>query len=171
MNAQRFKTLVINYHRQLYRTAFFMLGNMEDAEDAVQDTYLKLWKVRDSLDTTTNLEAYCKSALRRVCFDKMRANRLDMSVEIGDIAETHYASENCERMVETRNEMDYLYEALRQLPQGQRMVIFMRDIEDCTMEEICETSGFSESNIRSMLSRGRKSIKDYIKKVFDYGIA
>ena len=57
MNAQRFKTLVINYHRQLYRTAFFMLGNMEDAEDAVQDTYLKLWKVRDSLDTTTNLEA------------------------------------------------------------------------------------------------------------------
>ena len=60
MDANDFKRKFLPYHRKLYRAAFHLMGNAQDAEDMVQEAYLKLWKRRDELPTDiANLEAYC----------------------------------------------------------------------------------------------------------------
>ena len=58
MDANEFKSLFIPYHAKLYRTAYSILRNVQDAEDIVQDAYLKLWNRRDELDAAGCREAY-----------------------------------------------------------------------------------------------------------------
>ena len=62
-------------HGQLYRTAFRMMGNAMDAEDMVQEAYLKLWERRDALEHVTNLDTYSTSLLRNLCIDAFRRKR------------------------------------------------------------------------------------------------
>ena len=66
MDTAEFKQQFLPYHRKLYRVAFRLTGNPQDAEDMVQEAYLKLWNKRDELAGVLNTEAYCRSEERRV---------------------------------------------------------------------------------------------------------
>lgn len=165
LSSQQFRILVSSYHRRLFRCAIHLLGNTNDAEDAVQDTYLKLWNMRDSLDEVENIEAYCISSLRHICFDRLRANKLDTNTDIDDISETFAPATHEEQAMEARDELEHLRKAIDNLPPPQRLAVTMRDIEDCSMEEIEAASGFTQTNIRSLLCRGRKSIREQFAKL------
>ena len=75
MNSEEFKQRFLPLHGQLYRTAFRMMGNAMDAEDMVQEAYLKLWERRDALEHVTNLDTYSTSLLRNLCIDAFRRKR------------------------------------------------------------------------------------------------
>jgi len=169
MNSLQFKSLVTAYHRRLFRNAYYLLGNVEDAEDAVQDAYLKLWNVRKNLEKVENMESYCVSTVRRVCLDRLRANKLDTRLAIEDVSDVSVSVENCEKVIESKNETEYLLQEIQKLPPGQKLVITMRDIEGHTLEEIESASGYTSINIRSMLSRGRKTLREQLIKIIDYG--
>ena len=78
MNASDFKQKFLPYHRKLYRSAFQILGNAQDAEDMVQEAYLKLWQKRNELPPDiTNLEAYCVTLVKHLCYDNRRTSQLD----------------------------------------------------------------------------------------------
>ena len=73
MDANDFKRKFLPYHRKLYRAAFHLMGNAQDAEDMVQEAYLKLWKRMDELPTDiANLEAYCVTLVKNICYDALR---------------------------------------------------------------------------------------------------
>ena len=74
MNAECFKQQFLPYHEKLYRIAFRLLGNREDAEDMLQEAYLKLWNKREGLASISNTEAYAVGVLKNVCFDFLRSN-------------------------------------------------------------------------------------------------
>lgn len=77
MDAASFKQQFLPCHAKLYRVAFRLMGNVQDAEDMVQEAYLKLWKKRDELSEVASIEAYCVTLIKNLCYDSLRSCRPD----------------------------------------------------------------------------------------------
>ena len=76
MTCEEFKQRFMPLSRKIYCVAFSLTCNAQEAEDAVQDTYLKLWAKRDSLPDVSNAEAYCVTLAKRVCYDRLRSRHI-----------------------------------------------------------------------------------------------
>lgn len=142
MDANDFKKQFLPYQRRLYRAAFLLMGNAQDAEDIVQEAYLKLWKRRNELPPNIiNMEAYCITLIKNLCYDTLRASHLDEDgrppEELNIANDTNVADE-----IDTRDEANQVMKLIDGLPQQQRQVILMRDVDDRPYEEIEETSKY-----------------------------
>lgn len=168
MDANDFKRKFLIHHRRLYRVAFQLTGNTQDAEDMVQEAYLRLWKRRDELPTDIlNTEAYCVTLVKNVCYDTLRLSRLDEDGRPPE--ELHIAAEsNVAKEVERKDEVRHVMEFINRLPDQQREVMLMRDVDDRPYEEIEQATGLSAVNIRVLLSRARKKIREQFKEIMNY---
>jgi RNA polymerase sigma-70 factor (ECF subfamily) len=168
MDANDFKRKFLPYHRKLYRAAFHLMGNTQDAEDMVQEAYLKLWKRRDELPTDiANLEAYCVTLVKHVCHDALRLAHLEEDgcppEELPIAGSTNVAHE-----VELKDEARQVITLISQLPDQQRQIMQMRDVEDLPYEEIEKATGLTSVNIRVLLSRARKKIREQFLAIRNY---
>lgn len=168
MDANDFKRKFLPYHRKLYRAAFHLMGNAQDAEDMVQEAYLKLWKRRDELPTDiANLEAYCVTLVKHVCHDTLRLAHLEEDgrppEELPIAGNTNAAHE-----VELKDEARQVMTLIGQLPDQQRQIMQMRDVEDLAYEEIEKATGLTSVNIRVLLSRARKKIREQFLAIRNY---
>lgn len=167
MNATEFKQQFLPCHPKLYRVAFRLMGNAQDAEDMVQEAYLKLWNKRDELTSVLNTEAYCVTLIKNLCYDAMRRTQPD---EDGRTPEELSLSTdtNIAREVEQRDEVNQVKWLIGQLPEQQRQVILLRDVNDCSFEEIEQATGLNAINIRVLLSRARKKIREQFNEIMNY---
>lgn len=142
----------------MYWAAFRLTGHAAEAEDLVQEVYLKLWTQRDRLPPMDSEEAYCVRMVRNVFLDRRRSARLPLSGEsIADrsaVADDDVAAhtELCDLAARARALMD-------RLPEQQRTVMMLKDVDDCTYEEVAERTGLTQGNLRVVLSRARKTIR------------
>ncbi len=168
MDAEEFKQRFLPLHTQLYRTAFRLMGNAMDAEDMVQEAYLKLWERRDDLGHVANMEAYCTSLIRHICIDAFRRKRPE---EDSPPPEEFPLTDNedAATALERQDEAEQLTSLINRLPEGQRTVMTLHDVEGCSYEEIEEATGFTAVNIRVMLSRARKKIREQFERIRNYG--
>lgn len=153
MDSKLFKEEYLPLHRGLYSQAMKMLGNREEAEDAVQSLYLKLWKLRNELRNIKDKKAYCHTILSNICNDRWRElskqHSEELNEDIPDEQNNIYESSDFENIAR-------LY--ISRLPDIQRRVMLMR-LEGATTEEISKTTGLSETNIRTILWRVRQQLK------------
>lgn len=168
MEATDFKKQFLPYHRKLYRTAFLLLGNAQDAEDMVQEAYLKLWKRRNELPSEiANREAYCVTLIKNLCHDALRSRHLKedgrMPEELPLTVDSNTVLE-----VEKKDEARQIIRLIEQLPEPQRTVMKLRDIEEFDYPEIEKITQLSPANIRVLLSRARKKIREQFKELMAY---
>ena len=168
MDANDFKRKFLPYHRKLYRAAFHLMGNAQDAEDMVQEAYLKLWKRRDELPPDiANLEAYCVTLVKNLCYDTLRLSHLEEDgrppEELPIAGSTNLAHE-----VEIKDEARQVMTLISQLPEQQQQIMRMRDVEDRPYEEIEQATGLNSVNIRVLLSRARKKIREQFLEIRNY---
>lgn len=162
MQASDFKQLFIPCHRKLFSVAYRLMSNAQAAEDMVQETFLKLWMQRDKMEKVDNPEAYSITVLRRIFYDKMRAGHLqEVDKDVGSLQVS--SSLNISKQLEEADEYQRVRQLITHLPEPQARIMLMRDIEDCSFEEISTETGLTEVNIRSILSRARKKIREQIK--------
>lgn len=168
MTANEFKTLFLPCNRQLYRMAFRLTGNQQEAEDLVQETYLRLWSRRQALTDIENARAFSLMTLRNVWLDDIRRKRIECSESPPEdyplADETDMA-----RQFEDRNTSELIMRLMRQLPEQQRQVMMMRDVSDLSFDEIVESTGLSQVNIRTLLSRARKRIREQYNRLLNDG--
>ncbi|MBQ8727371.1 MAG: RNA polymerase sigma factor [Oscillospiraceae bacterium] len=153
MDSKLFKEEYLPLHRGLYSQAMKMLGNREEAEDAVQSLYLKLWEQHNKLHSIKDKKAYCHTILSNICNDRWRNLSKQYPEELNE---------------DIPDEQNNIYEAtdfentarlyISKLPEIQRRVMLMR-LEGATTDEICHATGLSETNIRTILWRVRKQLK------------
>ena len=162
MQASDFKQLFLPCHRKLFSVAYRLMSNAQTAEDMVQETFLKLWMQRDKMEKVDNPEAYSITVLRRIFYDKMRARHLqEVDKDVGSLQVS--SSQNISKQLEEADEYQRVRLLITHLPEPQARIMLMRDIEDRSFDEISIETGLTEVNIRSILSRARKKIREQIK--------
>lgn len=159
MDANEFKTVFIPYHAKLYRTAYSILRNVQDAEDIVQDAYLKLWNRRDELDVAVSKEAYCVTLVKNLCMDFIRSSHQTLEDAIDD-EKLGLTDDNIGERLEQKEESRRLRKMIGGLPDIQKKVMWLRDVNECSFEEIGIATGLNQGNIRATLSKARKKIRE-----------
>jgi RNA polymerase sigma-70 factor (ECF subfamily) len=163
MTAEYFKQAYFSLHPKLYRVAYAMLTNAEDAEDILQDAYYKLWNERHRLVEIQKPEAYCVTVIKNLCFDFLRSPKtthVEQNIEAYNCPDH---SSNVETELVNKETIEKLKSMISHLPQKQQQVINLRAFGDCSSEEIEEITGESHENVRVLLSRARTTLKNKLK--------
>lgn len=134
-----------------------------DAEDVVQDTFLKMWQKREQLPVDGNLAGYCITLTKRQCIDKLRRNHLNL-IEAEPSESDAENPEDIHLQMELRESYDNLMQLVHSLPDNMKRVFVMHDIEKMDYPDISSCLGLTEINIRVTLSRARKLLKDLMTK-------
>jgi RNA polymerase sigma-70 factor (ECF subfamily) len=141
-----------------------LLGNAEDAEDMVQEVYMKLWSKRDALPDVKDVEAYCVTLTKNMCIDRLRMAEMEKA-DVDEVPIMLAATDDVEAQVERHDAVEQVKQIIETLPEHQQQVITLRDMEDCSFEEIAEQTGLTAVNVRMLLSRARKTIRERFKKL------
>lgn len=164
MNASEFKQRFLPLNARLYKAAYLMLGNEDDAKDVVQDVYLKLWDKRDSLNNIYNDLGYCMRAVHNMCLDRLRTASPDIVDKPPE--ELLIISEDDSSGSIERNETARLIkQCIASLPTQQQQVIRLRELGECSMQEIMEATGLNAVNVRVLLSRARKALRNQLQTI------
>jgi len=169
MNPEEFKIQVLPLKHKLYRLSFRMLENHEEAEDVVQEALIKLWTRRDELNKYSSVEAFAMTITKNISLDRIRSksfkeerltDRQAMSLkhDPGDLLEQDDFS-------------GFIRKIIEKLPDQQKTIMQMRDIEGMEYEQIAEVIGLNVNAIRVNLSRARKHVRDIILKIQGYELA
>jgi len=161
MTAEEFKSTYYPFHPKLYRIAFALVNNADDSEDILQDTYCKLWSKRTELENILQPEAFCVRLIKNLCIDFLRSpgKKLD-NEQVETISITTESTPHNE--LENKEKVQQIEALIEQLPEKQRIVIQMRGSGDCSLEEIEALTGESAANVRVLLSRARKTLKNML---------
>lgn len=164
MTATEFKETYIPHKLKLFRVANALLCHSEDAEDAVQETYIKLWKMKESLDTITNSEAYSVTMVKNISLDILRSkSRKGYNVSIDEVQISDDTTAANEGKFEAQNQLVFVSKWLDTLPREQKMVFIHRHKQGMSVREIAELLQLSESNVKVILSRLRKRLKEELQ--------
>jgi RNA polymerase sigma-70 factor (ECF subfamily) len=169
MLVRDFKTDVLPISNKLMRFALQILQDEEEAKDVLQDVFLKLWQKRDELSAVDNLEAFAMRVTRNRCLDAIRARRtvsIEVIKKVNLPAEEHLETDH----LELADSAGLVKQIMAGLPDLQRTIIHLRDIEQLEYEEIAEATQLNVNAIRVNLSRARKKVRDEILKFQNYGI-
>ncbi|MCQ2076312.1 MAG: RNA polymerase sigma factor [Bacteroidaceae bacterium] len=163
MRAEEFKRLFLPYHKVLYRVAFHLTGNGQDAEDLLQDFYLRLWTKRNELQPPKNLEAYLVTMIRNLFYEQRRIRRVDFSVPLDQAGEPP-GEDDISHKMEVSEEATKMEDIIHNLPDKEQKVVRLHIIEDRTYEEIEHDTGLSNANIRKLMSRAKERIRQIWKQ-------
>jgi RNA polymerase sigma-70 factor (ECF subfamily) len=163
MTGDQFKKMILPISANLFRIASVMLSDEDDAKDTLQDLYSKLWEQRDKLNEIKNPEAYGVTMIKNLCINKLKMNN---RYEILDIIDQEYQLplfETPEDHLIMKENIRKVYQEIDHLPVIQKQVLHLKQFRNCSFEEISEITGLSEGNVRVILSRARKTLKEKIQ--------
>ncbi|MDR0995279.1 MAG: RNA polymerase sigma factor [Tannerella sp.] len=158
MDSETFKQKYLPLHPKLYRVAFALTGDSRDAEDVMQETYLRLWKKRGELDDIRHVEAFCLTLVKHLSLDLLRAAHPQDGLE--DLPLHADASPESEAIA--KDTLCQVRRLIDNLPLKQQQVLRLSCIDDCRPEEVEELTGLSSVNVRVLLSRARKTLREKI---------
>lgn len=170
MDADSFKRLFLPLHPKLFRIAYALVESKTDAEDILQDAYCKLWNRRDELAGIQSPEAFCVTLVKNLCLDFLRSAHANRHDEEITEAITLSTDSSPEKELETQDKIRQVRRLINKLPQNQRQVLKLRGINDCSLDEIEQITGLSAVNIRVLLSRARKIIREQFDKLYETNV-
>ena len=163
MDAREFKQRYMPHHQVLYRVAYHLTGNAQDAEDLLQDLYLKLWQKREDLPDEAMKEAYLVTMMRHLFVDQHRLKRLDDSAELKEEASPP-DERSLDHQIDAKDEAQQMEGLISQLPERDAKIIRMHVVDDRSYEEIERDTGLSQGNIRIIVMRTKKKLKEQCDK-------
>lgn len=150
----------------MFRYAVSMLQSASAAEDVVQDSLLKIWDKRRTLDSIQNPEAWAMRVVRNACIDNIRASRFTTFEESH---ENRLYVNNEDTMV-YQDQRKWYREAIDGLPEKQKEVFHLREVECLSYQEISGIMGITDSDVKVNLHRARTKVRDTMKKLEAYGV-
>lgn len=154
---EKFEILIQGLSADLYRYAYWMCRDRVQAEELVQETYLRAWKAIDSLRDADSAKSWLFTIFRREFARQFERKRLDMQEleDLGELPARHAAHD-------TSTEAFVLRRALADLPEDYREPLLLQVLGGFSCEEIADTLGISASAVMTRLFRARKQMRDLI---------
>lgn len=159
-NTEQFLQRFLPLQQMLFREALALLGSKTDAEDAVQETYLRLWRQAGRVIAMEQAKGFFVKTLRNVCLNMIRSRRNMTSIEfIGNKTDDLETEQHELLFIEDRLR---LRRAIAQLPPKARSMVTMFYLSQMSSQQIAEILGETDANVRSTLSRARVVLKNIL---------
>lgn len=167
MNQQAFLGIFNPLCDRMYRLSLRMLVSKEAAEDAVQEVLLKLWERKEKLQKYDSPQAYAMTIAKNHCLDQLKSKQNNNL----RIVHSNYEENNTplQKQLEAKSDFELLQEIMKTLPDQQKAIVQLRDIEEMEYEEIAKIMDMNETAVRVALSRGRKKLREALLKKHRYG--
>ncbi|MDE6279053.1 MAG: sigma-70 family RNA polymerase sigma factor [Paramuribaculum sp.] len=145
----------------MYATAFAILRNSEDASDVTQDLIMSLWQKHDEIQIPDNPQAFCVSMTRNHCIDRLRRDSKRFFENI-DSLYMMASDVEADSAISLTTTQSCISDILMRFKEKHRRVMILSLFSQLSNDEISVITGESTDNIRAILSRGRKKIKEYL---------
>lgn len=169
MEIQEFKYKVLPFKNKLFRFALRIVGNATEAEDVVQEVFIKLWNQREKLHEYNNLEAWCIRMTKNLSIDKTRSKHFNLGI-IPDGFDISSNRENPHKMAEQQDTVSRIKRLINNLPEKQKLVMQLRDIEGMSYKEIEDALSIPMNQVKVYLFRARKQIRTQLINTESYGL-
>ena len=164
-----FRNDILPLKDKLYRLALRITLDSAEAEDIVQDTMIRVWNKRDEWAQFNSIEAFCLTVARNLAIDrsqKSEAQNIELTTETQEMSD----GSTPERQLERSEQMDLVRKLINELPEKQRTIIQLRDIEEKSYKEIADVMQLTEDQVKVMLFRARQRIKAKYNEIQSYGL-
>ena len=168
MNQSEFLKSVLPFKDKVFRLAKRLLVSTEEAEDATQELYFKLWKNKEKIAEYKNVEAFAMTMTKNYCFDRLKSKQASNLT----LVHSNYKEKDTslDKKMEYRDSVSQVHKLIEKLPEQQKLVIQLRDVEEYDYEEIGKMLDLKPTAVRVALSRARKTIREELIKQHNYGI-
>ena len=153
---------------KLFRLAKRLLVSREEAEDATQEVLMKLWSKNESIGNYNNVEAFAMTMTKNFCLDRLKSKQASNL----KLVHSNYGDDNTslQKQVEAKDSLSWVEKIMEELPEQQKMVLQLRDVEEYDFDEIGELLNMKPTAIRVTLSRARKTVREKLMQKHSYGI-
>ena len=169
MTQADFVSLVMPFKDKVFRLAKRLLVSHEEAEDATQEILLKLWNNKQKISEYKNVEAFSMTMTKNFCLDRLKSKQAQ-NLKIVHSNYQDNSQSSLQKQVEARDSVDWVSSIIENLPEQQKIIVQLRDIEQYEFAEISEILDMNETAIRVTLSRARKTIREKLTNTHSYGI-
>ncbi len=170
MNVEVFESRVLPSKNKLFRFAFRLLGSSEEAKDVVQDVLIKVWNGREQMAEVQNMEAWCMRITKNLSLDRIRSRNRRATDSIEEVLEIRHETLSPHEKAEIHEHMQQIDTMIAALPEKQRQVIHLRDIEGYSYNEICEILELDMNQVKVNLFRARSAVREKLVKMNAYGL-
>ena len=158
MNAQQFQDHILCYSDKLYRMALSVLKDKSLSQDAYQELMMRLWEKRKQLEVIENRQAFLLTSMRNLCLDMLRKQPTN-----GELSpHAAYPDPGPHQLTEETDTVNTINRMIDLLPEMQRTIIRMKDVEEMEITEIAGMMSITENAVAVNLSRARKKLREMI---------
>jgi RNA polymerase sigma factor (sigma-70 family) len=170
MNLEAFQNRVLPAKNKLYRFALKFLGNEEEAKDVVQEVFVRVWNGRHQMNEVQNWEAWCMRITKNLSLDRIRSMSRKQTQPIEEVYHIRQDSLSPHESAVIQESMNQIDRFIAGLPEKQRQVIHLRDVEGYSYNEICEILELDMNQVKVNLFRARNAVREKITKINAYGL-
>lgn len=170
MSLDLFLNQVVPVRQKLFRFAFRLLGNEEDAQDITQDALMKVWSQQEKMPELQNMEAWCMRITRNLALDKIKSRKYRLSDELDRAGEVPAAHHNPHAMAEKNDVMGKVRQIIHELPEKYRTLIQLRDMDGYSYQEIADILELDMNDVKVNLHRARKAVREKLQNIQVYGL-
>lgn len=169
MKQSDFLKVILPFKDKVFRLAKRLLVSTEEAEDATQELFLKLWRNKEKLLGYNNVEAFAMTMTKNYCFDRLKSKQASNLT----LVHSNYKEKDTslDKKIEHKDSVHQVHKLIEKLPEQQKVIIQLRDVEQYDFDEICKMVGMKPTAVRVALSRARKTIREGLTKKHNYGVS
>lgn len=168
MELKVFNQRILPVQGRLFRLAQLFLRSREEAEDAIQDVLLRLWTNRQQLESYNSIEALAVQMTKNICLDRLKSHHHKKMTKDADLVSMQADDASPYQQAEMSDSNQLMHRLIGELPEQQKLILHLRDVEEYSFEELEQVTGLSINNIRVILSRARQKLRENYLKVNNY---
>lgn len=161
MTEKEFNHTILPLSKNVYSFALNMIGNPDDSADITQDVMIKLWLSRNELKHVDSPKAWALTITRNLCLDWLKKQKPTYDEQ--EVIRNSGCARDTLQQLEAQETAQAVHKIIDTLPDNQREVMILREIEELEFEEIAQITGLTTNHIRVLLSRGRTEVKEKLK--------
>lgn len=170
MDLEAFQNRVLPVKNKLFRFALRMLGNEDEAKDIIQEVFIRVWNGREQLADIQNMEAWCMRITKNLSLDKLRLQKRRGTHVMTEDVDVQHPDVTPDVKTELDESMQNVSQLIAALPEKQRQIIHLRDVEGYSYNEICDILELDMNQVKVNLFRARNAVREKLMKINAYGL-